>query len=126
MEFKVSDTGIGIPDKEVPNLFKMFSTASQHRNRYNWRGTGIGLTISKKLVESLGGRISITSQVDVGTIATFTVKDRTIYNPLIEESKKLEYLDSPQIDLPIQSSCIQLLSYRLISLIFNILLKLDL
>ena len=87
LEFTVSDTGIGISDNEIPNLFKMFWMANLHRNKYNWRGTGIGLTISKKLVESLGGSISLNSWVNVGTNVVFTVKFHKNSNDGIEESK---------------------------------------
>ena len=67
--------------------------ASQQRNKYNCRGTGIGLTISKKLVESLGGAISLTSQVEVGTHVTFTVKEKTLSSNKDEESKRIESSD---------------------------------
>ena len=87
MEVKVRDTGIGIPESEIPHLFKMFTTVSQHRNKYNWRGTGIGLTISKKIVEGLGGSISITSQENVGTQVEFTIVSHEISNQEVEESK---------------------------------------
>ena len=65
----------------------MFWMANLHRNKYNWRGTGIGLTISKKLVESLGGSISLNSRVEVGTNVIFTVKFHKSSNDAIEESK---------------------------------------
>ena len=76
LEFKVADTGIGIPDNEIHGLFKMFGTIDQNSKEYNWRGTGIGLTISKKLVESLGGTIHLCSVVGSGTIVSFTVKEK--------------------------------------------------
>ena len=67
LEFEVSDTGVGIPSKDIPRLFKMFGMANKHLGKINSNGTGLGLTISKKLVESLGGKISLKSKINIGT-----------------------------------------------------------
>ena len=90
LEFKVSDTGLGIEDKEIPYLFKMFRMSTQLKNKYNCRGTGIGLTISKKLVESLGGNISLSSKTDLGTEVTFTVRDQKPPLEIDEENKSFD------------------------------------
>jgi len=45
--FRIEDTGIGIPSKELPTLFKMFNTTMKHRDTFNMKGTGLGLTITK-------------------------------------------------------------------------------
>ena len=73
--FKVSDTGIGIHENEIPKLFKLFGTVNQYQNNINSRGTGLGLSISKKIVESLGGTITLESKVGVGTKVKFTIKE---------------------------------------------------
>ena len=90
LEFKVSDTGFGVDEKDIPNLFKMFRMANQLKSIYNWRGTGIGLTISKKLVESLGGNISLTSQIGIGTEVKFTVRN---HKPLQENLEEIKNID---------------------------------
>ena len=90
LEFEVSDTGFGIDEKDIPNLFKMFRMANQLKSTYNWRGTGIGLTISKKLVESLGGNISLTSQIGIGTEVTFTVRNHKPSQENFEEIKNID------------------------------------
>ena len=75
LEFSVKDTGIGIDENDIPNLFTMFSTFSKGRNKkYNTKGTGLGLFISKKIVESLKGKIRIQSKVNEGTEAVFILK----------------------------------------------------
>ena len=84
LKFKVHDTGIGIDEKEVSNLFKLFGTINQHQNKLNSRGTGLGLAISKKIVESLGGTIRLKSIKNVGTKVTFTVKENLCQ---VEEQK---------------------------------------
>jgi signal transduction histidine kinase len=60
----VRDTGCGIPPDRLQAIFEDFMTTKK-------RGLGLGLAISRKIVEQLGGRISVTSQVGVGT--TFTL-----------------------------------------------------
>jgi signal transduction histidine kinase len=55
--------------------------------KYNKTGTGIGLSISKKLVESLGGKIKLKSEEMLGTIVIFTIKDVYQENRNLEESK---------------------------------------
>lgn len=75
--FEVKDTGVGMTQKEMKNLFTMFSTADRHKQSMNIRGTGLGLTISKKLTEMLGGRIHVQSIENQGTTFTFDIKEST-------------------------------------------------
>jgi signal transduction histidine kinase len=71
----VQDTGIGISQQDQARLFKVFGMVHKHRDEFNCRGTGLGLTITQKLVELLGGQISIESEEDKGTKVTFTIKE---------------------------------------------------
>ena len=64
----VADKGIGIPEQDIKNLFTDFYRAN---NVGNISGTGLGLSIVKQNVEALGGDLTVSSQVGVGT--TFTV-----------------------------------------------------
>ena len=75
LKLRINDTGIGIEEKDIPRLFKLFGTISENQNKLNSRGTGLGLAISKKIVESLGGKIRLKSIKNVGTKVTFTVKE---------------------------------------------------
>ncbi|CAI2385592.1 unnamed protein product [Moneuplotes crassus] len=71
VEMTVSDTGIGIPEKDLSSLFKLFGKTSSDHNR-NKTGTGLGLTICRKLCQKLGGNINLKSQEGVGTEVTCT------------------------------------------------------
>jgi len=67
LKITVKDTGIGIPKEQQTEIFKAFKQqAGQSTRKYG--GTGLGLTISKKLVESMGGSISVESEVGKYTI----------------------------------------------------------
>ena len=63
--FTVSDTGIGIPPEKVGTIFDLFTQADSSTTR-KYGGSGLGLTISKQVVELMGGRIWIESPVDCG------------------------------------------------------------
>ncbi|WP_293873524.1 ATP-binding protein [Flavobacterium sp.] len=73
INFAVRDTGIGIPEEKQETVFESFSQGSIEINR-KYGGTGLGLTIVKKLVELLGGEINLTSKVGVGTTFDFELK----------------------------------------------------
>ena len=67
---RVSDTGAGIPEEDLPNLFDRFYRVNKDRSRATG-GSGLGLAISKQIVDLHGGRLSARSEVDVGS--TFDV-----------------------------------------------------
>lgn len=70
--FHVSDTGIGIPPEKMDVLYKPFRQCDESFGR-NYGGNGLGLFITKSLVELLGGKISCKSEVDKGSVFSFTV-----------------------------------------------------
>lgn len=65
----VSDTGVGIAEEFIPHLFDEFRQEQMEANREH-EGSGLGLTITKKLVDRLGGTIQIESKKGVGTVVT--------------------------------------------------------
>lgn len=73
LHFQVTDTGIGIPEDKIDNVFKVFSQLGTTRDSNN-RGTGLGLVIAAELVEMMGGKICVESLPGVGTTFHFTIK----------------------------------------------------
>jgi len=63
VEVKITNTGKGIPDEQIPNLFKPFFSTKPE-------GTGLGLCIVKKIVEDNNGIIEIQSKKGIGTTVT--------------------------------------------------------
>jgi PAS domain S-box-containing protein len=72
LKFYVKDTGIGIPGDKIEHIFERFYKIEGSRNKL-YRGTGIGLTITKNLVELLGGRIWVESEPGTGSEFYFTL-----------------------------------------------------
>ena len=66
VQFEVVDTGIGISRDDLKDLFSRFSQVDDQKNR-EFEGTGLGLTISRNLVELMGGTLSVESQPGVGS-----------------------------------------------------------
>ncbi len=72
VEVRIKDTGIGISPDKLDRIFESFEQADGSTAR-NYGGTGLGLTISKQLVELHGGKISVVSELGVGSTFSFTL-----------------------------------------------------
>ncbi|HEX2930721.1 MAG TPA: HAMP domain-containing sensor histidine kinase, partial [Candidatus Binatia bacterium] len=79
LEFRVADTGMGIPNELLPFVFEKFRQIDSATTR-NYSGAGLGLYIVKNFIELLGGTIDVRSQVGEGT--EFTVRVPVQFGPV--------------------------------------------
>lgn len=95
LSFQIIDTGIGIPEKKLNRLFKPFSQIDTSTTR-QFGGTGLGLVITKKLVEQMDGKIEVSSDPRIGSTFRFTLclkvspKAKNTYQPLNKHILLLE------------------------------------
>lgn len=82
---KVTDTGIGIPAEDIPHLFQKFYRVDSTDTR-EIGGTGLGLYLSRRLIESVGGRLGITSEIGKGS--TFSIE----INRMVQE-EAMRYIE---------------------------------
>ena len=81
LEFKVTDTGVGIPSDRIDDLFEPFSQLNASTQR-KYGGTGLGLTISHQLAEMMGGRLGVESEEGRGS--TFWLEARFGHSEAVE------------------------------------------
>lgn len=81
----VTDTGIGIPEDQLGKIFGTFEQVSgQDTKQYG--GTGLGLAITKRIVEMMGGEISVVSEIGVGTEFSLVIPDIEIASGISDEA----------------------------------------
>jgi len=100
--FEVRDTGIGIPEEDIPNLFLPYEQAG-NSSAAATSGTGLGLAISKKLVDLMGGSIKVDSRLGEGSCFTFTAAFGTasgVDEHAGGEVRIVEEVETPIIELP--------------------------
>ena len=89
LAFTVTDTGIGIADSSRYRIFEAFTQADMSATREHG-GTGLGLAISASIVEGLGGKIDVQSQVGAGSTFSFTIACELATDDEVPESDTLD------------------------------------
>lgn len=84
---EIVDTGIGIKEEDLSNLFKSFTRFDNTKNR-NIEGTGLGLAITERLVKNMGGNIEVKSTYGVGSTFTITIPQKIIDATPMKEIKE--------------------------------------
>lgn len=97
----VSDTGIGIPESKLDHIFEPFEQADGSTSRI-YGGMGIGLAVTKRLVELQGGTMSVLSSVGVGSQFTFTLPVSPNGNQLIRDREDDQAIfEEHTLDVPL-------------------------
>lgn len=92
--FTVEDTGIGIPENEIESIFQAFEQQKDQGSRYG--GTGLGLPITKRLVEMMNGKLSVTSTPGRGSTFTIQFQDIDVTSIEITHRKpEISFKDLP-------------------------------
>ncbi|MEG4234587.1 urea ABC transporter substrate-binding protein [Microcoleus sp. Pol11C3] len=100
--FQVSDTGIGMTEDQVSRLFGAFTQADDSTTR-RYGGTGLGLTISRKFCQMMGGDITLETEFDCGS--TFTIRLPVVVKSQKEASPDLEIAEmQPQSSDDLETS----------------------
>jgi len=98
MEFTVKDTGIGISHENINKLFHSFSQIdASYTKRHG--GTGLGLIISKQLIEMMGGNVNVTSEKGIGSSFIFTLPFRITEDPSKKVLEKKAYDSKNEYDI---------------------------
>lgn len=84
LSFSVQDTGVGIPAAEIDKIFAMYYQVKGQDGRLNPTGTGIGLAVSRRLAQMMGGDIHVTSELNTGSCFTLEISCKELQTPATE------------------------------------------
>lgn len=117
IRFTVKDTGIGIPQDKIDSIFESFNQASNETTR-KFGGTGLGLTITRKLIELHGSSITVKSEVGTGSEFSFLIQYRkdlsgaTVISTVKKEQLTPDFLKGVKILLVEDNALNQLLAVK--------------
>ncbi|BAU55235.1 hybrid sensor histidine kinase/response regulator [Mucilaginibacter gotjawali] len=96
--FDISDTGIGLSDQDIERIFNEFEQADNN-NKHKYSGSGLGLPITKELIEMLGGNISVKSRLGKGSMFSFDLKYEKALKPETMARGKTVPVQTPDRDI---------------------------
>lgn len=97
-KFTVTDTGVGIPVEKLDLIFERFEQLD-HSSTRQQGGTGLGLAITKKLVEAMGGKISVKSEVNKGSAFTIDLEFDKVSNAAAQQEVMTPVHDIESVSL---------------------------
>ena len=97
--FTIEDTGIGINPRQINSLFEEFTQADSSTTR-KYGGTGLGLSLSKRICELLGGQISVVSQLNKGTKFTICLPTKTTLKANLYNDPRDSEVHHSEVTLP--------------------------
>jgi signal transduction histidine kinase/response regulator of citrate/malate metabolism len=118
VKVKVIDTGVGMDESFVKNLFEKFNQEDISVSR-KYGGTGLGMSITKQLVQLMGGKIEVTSEKNEGTTVTFEIEfskgsskqlqtpDSSHISSMIISGKKILVVDDNEMNRLVASTILQ-------------------
>lgn len=95
LKVAVEDTGIGIKTEDIPRLFSEFERIEEKRNR-NIEGTGLGMSITRSLLELMGSSLEVQSTYGLGSSFSFSLKQKVLTWERIGDFKHLSPGDRPE------------------------------
>ncbi len=119
LKFSVSDTGIGIPEKLIPDLFKSFTQVDGSTTR-RYGGTGLGLSICRSLVDTMGGSIHVESKVGEGSSFIFDLKFDLYELNVKQPCLSSDYHGMKAMVLDDNNSMVEYLKHELVQLGFEV------
>jgi PAS domain S-box-containing protein len=91
IQFQIKDTGIGMTKEFSSKIYDLYSQESENSNR-KFQGTGLGMSISKKLIDLMHGNLSIISEKGIGTVIDFRIQlDKYETKTNIESKENIDY-----------------------------------
>ena len=115
LRIDVGDTGIGIPADRLDRLFKPFSQVDASTTRH-YGGSGLGLSIVKRLAEMMGGVVSVISKPDVGSVFTVTLCVRSVAErpavPNMGAGRKALLVDDNPVSRQVLQTSLQLFGFE--------------
>jgi len=96
--FEVKDSGIGMTGEQMDKIFEPFIQADSSTTR-NYGGTGLGLTITKNIVELMGGKLTVESEPGIGSTFSFELTFETVEaTDVIPEYNEINIIEKPDFD----------------------------
>ncbi|MCU7833989.1 MAG: response regulator [gamma proteobacterium symbiont of Taylorina sp.] len=99
LHFDIIDTGVGMSEKQQKDIFNSFTQVDNHQYNTTDTGTGLGTTISKQLVELMGGQIGVSSELNNGSHFWFTLSLSTAKEKDIEINQTVNKLNDSSLNI---------------------------